>query len=604
MSDETRRANRLIHEVSPYLLQHAHNPVDWYPWGPEALELARREDRLILLSIGYSACHWCHVMERECFDDQEVAEALSGYVAIKVDREERPDLDELYMTTAMLMAGSAGWPLNIFLTPDQRPFFAGTYFPKHPRQGSPGFLALLGELRSRYGLNPAEFNLVAREVFEALERTQVFRPEEPTLQHSESGYRQVVRLYDPARGGFGPAPKFPQAMVLSYLLAYRRRTGDKLALEVAEKTLEAMANGGIHDQLGGGFHRYAVDERWLVPHFEKMLYDQAMLAQVYLDAWRLTGNERYLTVTRDTLDFVLRELTAPEGGFYSSQDADVEGEEGKFWTWGLSEVERLLGPEEAEAVITYCDITAAGNFEGKSVLHTPRTPEQTARYLRLELDEFLARLARGRAKLFAAREGRTRPGTDHKIVAAWNGLMIETLAEAYKETGEERYLAAAEAAGALALEALRPGGKLKHLYIKGQARIEAFADDFALLAAGLLALHGAGSLKGPWLEAARELTDELLERFWEPEAGGLLYVPREGHGLLLAIHKPADSPTPNASAWAARVLLRLARELNEPTRRDRAATTLAPLVGPASQHSLYMAATLLALEELLQPATG
>ena len=595
--------NRLIHETSPYLLQHAHNPVDWYPWGEEALELARRENRLIFLSIGYSACHWCHVMERECFADAEVARALEDYVAIKVDREERPDLDELYMTAALLMTGSAGWPLNVFLLPDQRPFFSGTYLPKYPRQGTPGLLDVARELHGRHKLAPAELLNVAREVTEALERVQRFRPEEPTLKHSEQGYRSVIRQHDPSHGGFGGAPKFPQAMVLRYLLAYHRRTQDAYALEVAEKALEGMARGGVHDQLGGGFHRYAVDERWLVPHFEKMLYDQAMLAGAYLDAWRTTRKEEHLAVARDTLDFVLRELAGPEGGFHASQDSDVEGEEGKYWTWRYEEVERLLTVEEAAAASAFYGLSEVGNFEGKNVLHRPRTVEQAARYLRVEPPQFLELLERGRDKLMAAREARTRPGIDRKVVCAWNGLMIEALAEGYQATGEERYLHAAEAAAGLLLEKAVAGGRLQHIYIDGQAKIDAFADDYAALASGLVALQEAGS-RGPWLARARALMEELLSRFWEPEDGGLLYVPREGHGLIMAIRKPADSPTPNANGWVARVLLRLAERQNEPALRQKAASCLAPFVGQAATHALFMAATLLALEELAASRGG
>ncbi len=605
MNEKPTHTNRLIHESSPYLLQHAHNPVDWYPWGPEALELARREDRLILLSIGYSACHWCHVMERECFSDEEVARALEGWVAIKVDREERPDLDELYMNAALITTGGGGWPLNVFLTPDARPFFAGTFFPKQPRAGSPGFIDVLVNIRDRYRLSPAEIGAVAREVTEALERTlRPPRAEEPELAHSERGYRQVVRYYDPAHGGFGPAPKFPQAMVLRYLLAYHRRTRDALALEAAELALENMARGGIFDQLGGGFHRYSVDERWLIPHFEKMLYDQGMLVPAYLEAWRLTGKDLYLRVARETLDFVLRELSGPEGGFLSSQDAETEGVEGKFWTWTLAEVERLLSPEEAEAVTTYYAISEAGNFDGQNVLYRPRTPEQAARYLRLEPAELAARLERGRAKLMAARGQRTRPGVDQKVITGWNGLLIEALADASRLSGEGRYLEAARGAARLALERLWTDGWLKRIYINGQARIDAFADDHALLAAGLLALHRADPAGGEWLGAARRLTDELLEAFWEPASGSLLYHRREGHDLIVPVRKPADSPTPNANAWAARVLLALAGELKEPAYRDRARAMLAPYTAQAAEHALFMAATLLAIEDFYAAPEG
>jgi len=600
MSEPAASGNRLAAERSRYLLQHARNPVDWHPWGAEALELARREDRPIFLSIGYSACHWCHVMERESFEDAEVARAMEGWVAIKVDREERPDVDELYMSAAMLIAGRGGWPLTAFCTPDARPFYAGTYFPKLPRQGMPGLTSLLTDLRTRYQLGPSEIEGAAREVTAALSRlySATTPREEPSVAHSERGCRGLVRLYDPAYGGFGGAPKFPQALALRYLLAYHRRTRDATALEVVDKALEGMARGGIHDHLGGGFHRYAVDERWAVPHFEKMLYDQAMLAPAYTEAAGVLGRDYYLEVASRTLDFVLNDLRAPDGAFFASQDADVEGVEGKFWVWSADEVERLLSADEAAAVTTYYGISPEGNFEGANVLRATRTPEQAARYLRLELPEFETRLASGRTKLIAAREERARPGTDTKAVASWNGLMIEALAEAYLATRNSRYLEAATTAARLLLGRLAPSGELRHVAYDGEAHVSAFADDYALLAVGLMALYRATNDEC-WLTAARGLIDQLLARFWEPEASRLLYVPREGHGLIMPITKTADAPTPSASAWAARALVQLSRALGEPAYRDRASALLSPLMAQAAEQPLFMGAALLATEDLL-----
>ncbi|HEX9118511.1 MAG TPA: thioredoxin domain-containing protein, partial [Anaerolineae bacterium] len=433
----TPHANRLIHETSPYLLQHAHNPVDWYPWGSEALVRAQAEDKPILLSIGYAACHWCHVMAHESFEDPETAALMNElYICIKVDREERPDLDAIYMDAVQAMTGQGGWPMTVFLTPDGKPFYGGTYFPPNPRYGMPSFRQLLAAVAGAWQTRRDELTTHGMRLAEALGQGGLLLPGTVQLETGllDHAVQRLLDTYDRDEGGFGGAPKFPQPMILDFLLQTYRRTNDERVLEAVSFTLTKMARGGIYDHLGGGFHRYSTDAEWLVPHFEKMLYDNAQLAHTYLNAWRITGNATFRRVVEETLDYVLREMTSPEGGFYSSQDADSEGEEGKFFLWTPAEINELLGEEDGQLFVAYYDVTPGGNFrEGgrsRSILHVPHDQDAVAQALHVEPERLAAALLRGKHMLLKARGRRVAPGRDEKILAEWNGLMLAAFAEA------------------------------------------------------------------------------------------------------------------------------------------------------------------------------
>ena len=438
---EGRTPNRLAGETSPYLLQHQYNPVDWYPWGPEAFERARREDRPLLLSVGYSACHWCHVMERESFEDPAIAGLMNErFVNIKVDREERPDVDSIYMQAVQSMTGHGGWPMTVFLTPDGVPFYGGTYFPPGDRHGMPGFPRVLQAVAEYYRDRRGEATQVGQELLDRLRQAERVRAGGDLLGPSvlDAAYQGLRAEFDARHGGLGRAPKFPQPMAFDFLLRYWRRRDVPDALRMVRETLTRMARGGIYDQLGGGFHRYSVDQVWLVPHFEKMLYDQAQLALLYLQAWQVTGDPEYRRVTEETLDYVVREMTHPEGGFYSTQDADSEGEEGKFFLWDPAEIESLLDPETARVALHYWGVADGANFEGRSILHVPRDPEEVAAALGLTPDKVSELLRRARAILFARREGRVKPGRDEKVLSGWNGMMLRAFAEASRALGTSR----------------------------------------------------------------------------------------------------------------------------------------------------------------------
>ena len=455
---QSDQPNRLIHETSPYLQQHAHNPVDWYPWGPEALARAAGEDRPILLSVGYSACHWCHVMAHESFEDPETAALMNElFVNIKVDREERPDIDAIYMEAVQAMTGHGGWPMTVFLTPDGRPFFGGTYYPPAPRYGMPGFRQLLLAIADAWQERRREMESAGDRLADALNRSTALRPADAalTLTALDRAAQGLMRSLDPYEGGFGDAPKFPQPMNLDFLLQNWRRTGDVKQLKAVTYTLAKMAGGGIYDQLGGGFHRYSTDAHWLVPHFEKMLYDNAQLARTYLHAWQITGEPELRRIVEETLDYVLREMTAPEGGFYSTQDADSEGVEGKFFLWALEEVTARLGAGDGPLFSAYYDVTQRGNFReggpGANILHAERDLEDAAETLKVPEAELAEALARGRKTLFEVRERRIHPGRDEKLLAEWNGLMIHAFAEAGAVLGRADYISAAERAAAFVL---------------------------------------------------------------------------------------------------------------------------------------------------------
>jgi uncharacterized protein YyaL (SSP411 family) len=574
-------ANRLANETSPYLLQHKDNPVDWYPWGEEALERAREEDKPILLSVGYSACHWCHVMERESFEDEETARMMNEhFVNIKVDREERPDIDSIYMSAVQALTRGGGWPMTVFLTPDGAPFYGGTYFPPAPRGGLPSFQQVLLGLADAYENRRDEVLRSAEGVREYLRAATGAAIPKSALGTGllDGAARSLLSELDRRFGGFGGAPKFPQAMNLEVLLRHHHRTGDAEALSGVETTLRAMANGGIYDQLGGGFARYSVDRYWLVPHFEKMLYDNALLSRLYLEAYQATGDPFYGRIAEETLDYVLRDMTSLEGGFYSAEDADSEGEEGKFYVWTPAEIREVLGPEEAELAARFWDVTERGNFEGKNILHVPRPPEAVAAEFGLSQQELWDRMVGIRSKLFAAREERIRPGRDEKVLAAWNGLMLRSFALAFRVLDRQDYREAARRNAAFLLDSLRSDGRLHRSYKDGRARFNGYLEDYAMVADGLVALYEA-TFETRWLAEAEVLCDAVLELFWDEEKSTFYDTPADHEELVTRPRDVYDSAAPSGNSVAADVLLRLALLLDRDDYRARAEAVLEELSG-------------------------
>ena len=602
-SEAPRHSNRLIHASSPYLLQHAHNPVDWYPWGEEALAKAKTEDKPILLSIGYSACHWCHVMERESFEDPEIAGILNtDFVPIKVDREERPDLDDVYMAATLAMNhGQGGWPMTVFLTPQQEPFYAGTYFPPRDTHGRPGFRTLLLRIAELWRTERNDLRLQAAELTRRLRDNT--RPL-PGIALGEAELRaaldQLASDFDPRWGGFGQAPKFPPATALSLLLRCHRRLGDAHALDMVVKTLEMMARGGMYDQVGGGFCRYSTDAQWLVPHFEKMLYDNALLARAYLEGYQATGQASFARVAGEILDYVLREMTSPEGGFFSATDADSEGEEGRFFVWTPDQVREALGDAElARRFSAFYDITEDGNWEGKSIPHAPASLETVAGRLHLTPDELDQSLDQARSRLYEARRLRVPPALDDKVVTSWNGLMMGALAEGSRVLGEPRYRQAGERAADFLLRALRdPGGRLLRTYRAGRAQVPAFLEDHAFLAEGLLDLYEAGAPERLLHEATR-LAGRILEHF--PASGGGFFAAAADHETLILRHRDGhDGALPNANAAAAHLLARLSHHLDRSDLREQAAAALRAWGKAIARHPRAFAKSLLVVDFLLE----
>ncbi len=583
--------NRLAGETSPYLLQHAHNPVDWYPWGEEALNRAKTEDKPIFLSIGYSACHWCHVMERESFEDVEVAKLLNASViSIKVDREERPDLDEIYMTAVQMMTGSGGWPLNVFLTPDLQPFYGGTYFPPHDRYGRPSFKKVVGHIVRTWNEEREKVSGSAEKLTQAirgvLERdTSRTGPIDATVLSRATD--DLERVFDSEWGGFGRAPKFPPSAAIGLLLRQHAHTGEEKLLEMATLTLDRMARGGMYDQLGGGFHRYSTDDRWLVPHFEKMLYDNALLARAYLEAWQVTGKQLYRRIATETLDYVLRDMTDREGGFHSSEDADSEGEEGKFYVWTPDEIKEVLGAKDGALFCEYYDVTAGGNYEGHSILNVPRDPAEFARGKGLSLEELENLLSPQRTKLFEVRSKRVRPAKDDKIIAAWNGMMISAFVRGYQVLGEERFLKGAErAADFVATTMVRDGVLLRTCRVQGGEEGEcvggrpAYLDDYAEMTGALIDLYEA-TFDLRRLATAESFAQRILEDFWDEPSGGFFYT-SASHKNLLARTKPYyDGAEPSGNSTAALVLLRLSELLDNADYREKGESILASARGMA-----------------------
>jgi uncharacterized protein len=556
-----KHTNALAGETSPYLLQHAHNPVNWYPWGEEALSKAKMEDRPILLSIGYSACHWCHVMEHESFEDEEIAKVMNAhFVSIKVDREERPDLDAIYMSALQILTGSGGWPMTMFLTPDQVPFYGGTYFPPESRYGRPGFRQILLNVAQAYRENRRKIDENAKSIIDELSSSNALLIE-PTkniigLSVLESASSGITANYDSRNGGFGQAPKFPPSMTLSFLMRSYRRTGKKELLDIVEQTLSKMAAGGIYDQLGGGFHRYSVDAYWLVPHFEKMLYDNALLSRAYLDAYLLTNNDFYRSISEETLDYVVREMTSPEGGFYSSQDADSDDIEGAYFVWTAPEIESILGEKDAELFSRYFGVTPEGNFEHGNILHIPRSAELVARLNSISEDSLSEVIRRGKQQLLGVRERRVKPGRDEKILTGWNGLMLRSFAEAAVVLDREDYRRAALQNAEFLLSTMCPGGQLLRSHKDGRSRFNAYLEDYACLIDGLLSLYEA-TFNLRWIDEARILADAMVRKFWDLNGWGFFFTSADHESL---IHRPKelfDNATPSGNSVASHALLRL-----------------------------------------------
>ena len=558
--------NRLTAETSPYLLQHKDNPVEWYPWGPEALERARAEDKPILLSIGYSACHWCHVMEHESFEDEDTARLMNEhFVNIKVDREERPDIDSIYMTAVQQMTGHGGWPLTAFLTPDGVPFYGGTYFPPEPRHGMPSFRQILAGVHDAYASRREQVEQSAAELHDLLQKNAALRAPPAELDSSilDRAFHTLAARFDARYGGLGGAPKFPQPLTLDFLLRQWKRTGSAEALRIVEQTLHRMAEGGIYDQVGGGFHRYSVDARWLVPHFEKMLYDNALLSRTYLHAYQATGEERFRQVAEETLRYVAREMRSPQGGFFSSQDADSEGEEGLFYIWTPEEIDAVLGERDGMLFRRFYGVTPEGNFEGKNILHVNRSVEAVAAATDATVAEVEAALERGRDALYAARAERVWPARDDKVLTAWNAMMLHSFAEAARVLGIAEYREIAVANAEFLLRELKQGDGLLRSYKDGTAKIDAFLEDYALLVDALLAVYEA-TWNGRWVREARDLADAMLQRFWDEDEGVFYDTPVGGEELVVRPRDLYDNPTPAGTSAATLALLHLSALVGEP----------------------------------------
>ena len=600
-----RPENRLAGETSPYLLQHRQNPVDWFPWGPEALARARAEDKPIFLSIGYSACHWCHVMERESFENDAIAGMMNErFVNIKVDREERPDLDNLYMAAVQAMTGHGGWPMSVFLTPDLQPFYGGTYYPPTDSRGMPGFPRVLLSVERAWQERRDEITTAAADMTSQLQAAGDIPASRGDLNVTllDDAARSLGRMFEPVHGGFGTAPKFPHPMDLRVLIRHHARTGDAHALHMVRHTLDKMARGGIYDQLGGGFARYSTDDRWLAPHFEKMLYDNALLTTLYLEAYQLTRDEEYAGIARATIDYILTRMTSPEGAFHATEDADSEGVEGKFYVWTLAEITEILGADRAKTFAAVYDVTAGGNWEHQTILNLPEPITVVAHRLARDEASLRAELADSRARLFAARELRIHPGKDTKVLTSWNGLMLAALAEASTILREPRYAeAASKAAYFLARTMRTPEGRLLRTYKDGQAKLNAYLDDYANLIDGLTRLFEATG-DGQWIEAALGLTEVMVAEFHDAAKGGFFYV-GASHEALIARQKDAyDNATPSGNAMAATALARLAALTGRADLDALARSTLQSVHLVMERMPTAAGQSLVALDFLLGPA--
>ena len=595
-------SNRLIKETSPYLLQHAHNPVDWYPWGEEALAKAKREDKPILLSIGYSACHWCHVMEHESFEDPEIAKIMNQhFVNVKVDREERPDLDNIYMGAVQAMTGRGGWPMTLFLTPEAAPFYGGTYFPPVERYGMPSFRTLLLQMTGAYRDARGDITRTSQHLREQLSHAGLAKFEgdldETVLENAFLGFSNLL---DQAEGGFGGPPKFPQPMNLDFLLRLSRRKNNSKALWMVELTLKKMARGGIFDQLGGGFHRYSVDGHWLVPHFEKMLYDNALLSRIYLHTYQVTRNPLFRRVVEETLDYVTREMTDPSGGFYSTQDADSEGKEGKFFLWEPKEIKEVVGDRNGELFCRYFDVTEQGNFEGTNILNVPRDLDALTKEVSLSKEELDRVILRCRRDLLDVREKRVKPGRDEKVLTGWNGLMLASFAEAARVLGRKDYYAIARKNANFDLTALQRDGRLLRTWKNGQAKLGGYLEDYAFLADGLLALYQT-DFDVRWFAEARGLVKVMLDHFGDKTNGGFFDTSDDHEELITRPKSLQDNAIPSGNAMAVRVLLLLASLTGEARYYDQAGRALKTLSGTMRQYPTAFGHWLGALDFYLGP---
>ncbi|HKV37103.1 MAG TPA: thioredoxin domain-containing protein [Pyrinomonadaceae bacterium] len=586
--EQAEHTNHLINESSPYLLQHAHNPVDWYPWGEEAFAKARGENKPVLLSIGYSACHWCHVMAHESFEDEDIAQLMNElFVNIKVDREERPDLDQIYMNAVQMMTHHGGWPMTVFLTPEGVPFYGGTYFPPQDRYNMPGFPRVLISVAEAYRDRHEEIvengTTLLQELRRLSESGGASNPIEKELL--DAAYAGIARSYDSISGGFGGAPKFPPAMALEFLLRTYKRTGNNEALEMVRHTAQKMAHGGIYDQLGGGFHRYSTDAKWLVPHFEKMLYDNALLSRFYLHYFQVEREPLARETVAGILDYVLREMTDPAGGFYSTQDADSEGHEGKFFVWDLDEITSVLGEAGSSSFNSYYNVTEGGNFEGKNILNVnnptayPPDPDN-------------------KPKLFEYREQRIKPDRDEKIITAWNGLMLASFAEAGVILQRPDYTEAARRNAEFVLTNLRRDGFLLRTYKDGVAKFNAYLEDYAFFVEGLVTLYETtGEFR--WLKESIALTDRMIEEFWDAEGGGFFFTGKSHEELIVRSKDYFDNATPSGNSVAADVLLRLAILTNKENYREIAQKVLAVISDQVRRYPSGFGYALSAMDFLL-----
>lgn len=614
MSTPPLHTNRLIHESSPYLLQHAHNPVDWYPWGEEAFEAARTQEKPIFLSVGYSACHWCHVMEHESFENEEIAALLNErFICVKVDREERPDIDQIYMSAVQLLTQRGGWPMSVFLTPDGRPYYGGTYWPPAARMGMPGFRDVVVRLYEYWTDKRDEVETSATSLVNGMSRMLTMGlPEESLdvelMQHAADALRESA---DRRHGGFGGAPKFPHPMDIRLLLRSWHRSGKQDLLDIAELTLQKMADGGIYDHLGGGFHRYSTDAVWLAPHFEKMLYDNALLIPAYVEAYQITGKPTYLRTVTETLKYVLKEMQSEAGGYFSTQDADSEGVEGKFFVWTETEIVELLGEESARLFCACYNVTPQGNWEGHTILNRTHRPDDIATRLGVEAGGLEATLAHCRQQLLHARAQRVHPGRDEKVLVNWNGLMIAAMAIAARTLHvagcaestalEQQCIASATAAAQFILKQMRDSeGRLLHSYKDGTARFNAYLDDYACLTDGLIELY-LTTFDPQWIEAATELAEQMIQRFTDVEQGGFFYTSHDHETLISRPRELQDSATPSGNSMAATALIKLAKITGRADFEAAGYGTLQMMSGLLNQHPRASAQAFLALDLLLGP---
>lgn len=621
MNEEKAFSNRLINEKSPYLLQHSHNPVDWYPWGDEAFEMARKEDKPIFLSIGYSTCHWCHVMENESFSNPDIAGIMNKYfVSIKVDREERPDIDNIYMSAVMALSGSGGWPLTVILTPDKKPFYGGTYFPPEDRWGRPGLKTILNSIADAWKNRRDEMLRSSESLVQAIKSQAASKSKENFALNEETlkeAYSQFSRSFDSGYGGFGASPKFPMGHSLSFLLRYWKRTDESRVLEIVEKTLTSMARGGIYDHIGGGFHRYSTDSQWRVPHFEKMLYDQAILSKAYLEAYQATGKMEYAQTAREIFEYVLRDMQYPEGGFYSAEDADSpdpqhpqEKKEGAFYLWSKDEIINILGKEQAGVFSYYFGAEPNGNafsdpqgeFKGRNILYIAHNVEETASHFKKSTAEIEKVIKNSKEKIFVARSKRPRPHLDDKILADWNGLMISVLSFGSRVLDEPGYREAAERAAQFILNNLiDKEGRLLHRYRDGQAAITATIEDYAFFIYGLHDLYEA-TFNPQYLKEAKRLTHQMLRLFWDKEGAGFFFTAVDAEKLLLRQKEIYDGAIPSGNSIAALDLIRLSRLTMEKEFEETAETLFKIFSNEISQMPNAYAQMLIALDFALGPS--